>query len=115
MGIHRACISRLLTRVKLLGEEEGVKNKPKSGRKPSFTEAQRLRLIKVCEEKPFLSAKALKKRAQMDFLSARTVQEILRKAGLGSHRSTKKPFLTDAMMEKRVELTPTGVRTSGRG
>ena len=33
MGIHRACISRLLNRVKLQGKEEGMKIKPKSGRK----------------------------------------------------------------------------------
>ena len=72
MGIHRACISRLLTRVKLQGEE-GVKIKPKSGRKKKTTEQERAKLIAVTEEFPSLSAKAIKEKACLDHLCVRMV------------------------------------------
>ena len=103
MEIHRSVISRLLTRVKLEGEEQGVKIKPKSGRKRKTNEEERARLIAVTQEFPFLSAKAIKEKAGLDHLHVRMVQRILRKAGLGCYRSVKKPFLTDAMKQKRID------------
>ena len=103
IGLHRACILRLLTRVKLQGEEEGVKIKPKSGRKKKTTEQERAKLIAVTEEFPFLSARAIKEEAGLDHLHVRMVQRILQKAGLGCYWSVKKPFLTPAMKQKRID------------
>ena len=102
----RAAISKLAKKAREVGFEKALKVLPGRGRKTLATLGDIRKMIRLVQQRPFLSSKEVKRLMgpRGEKFSVRRVQELLNKAGYKSRHAARKPMLTERMKAQRMEF-----------
>ena len=111
LGVTKSAISKLRARGVRLGENKAVMgDMGKCGRKKLFSPEQNRWIKRKVEENPFLSPAQLKRIDEqrgwpmgLEMVKVRRIRESLQRQGLAAKRAAKKPNLTPAMIQKRID------------
>ena len=111
LGVTKSAISKLRARGVRLGENKAVMgDMGKCGRKKLFSPEQNRWIKRKVEENPFLSPAQLKRIDEqrgwpmgLEMVKVRRIRESLQRQGLAAKRAARKPNLTPAMIQKRID------------